>query len=127
MEHKRRLSEQRMKRKARRKEVREGINKAFNVNPTWWDVDSDSDSSDSGSEDEEEDDGIYVSAPTLLSRLSLTSVIDTLTRLFVYARFFPILFTSYPRLPHHQFPTLCAKFHTSQLFIHAHKICVLNM
>jgi hypothetical protein len=67
MEHKRRLSEQRMKRKEWKKEVRAGINKVFNVNPAWWDLDSDSDSSDSGSEDEEEDDGIYVSAPILSS------------------------------------------------------------
>jgi hypothetical protein len=67
MEHKRRLSEQRMKRKEWKKEVRAGINKVFNVNPAWWDLDSDSGSSDSGSEDEEEDDGIYVSAPILSS------------------------------------------------------------
>ena len=67
MEHKRRLSEKRMKRKEWRKEMRAGINKVFNVNPAWWPLDSDSDSSDSGSEDEEEDDGIYVSAVIPLS------------------------------------------------------------
>jgi hypothetical protein len=101
MEHKRRLSEQRMKRKERKREVRDGINKVFSVNPAWWDLDSGSDSSDLGSEDEEEDDGIYVSAPILSLRTSLTSAIDTLTRLFVHARLFPARFTSYPRLAHH--------------------------
>lgn len=127
MEQKRRLSEQRMKREERKKEVRDGINKAFNVNPAWWDLDSGSSSSDSGSEDEEGDDRIYVSAPILLSRSSLTSVIDTPTRLFVHARFFSALFTPYLRLSHHQFSTFSTKFHTSQLFIHVHKICMLNM
>jgi hypothetical protein len=68
MEQKRRSSEQRVKRKERRKEVRDEINKVLSVNPAWWGLDSDSDSSDSGSEDE--DDRIYVSAPILPSRSS---------------------------------------------------------
>jgi hypothetical protein len=128
MEHKRRLSEQRMKRKERKREVRDGINKVFSVNPTWWDLDSDSDSSDFGSEDEEGEDGIYVSTLHILSsRLSLTSVIDTLTRLFVHARVFSALFTLYPRLAHHQFSTLSAKCHASLFFIHAHKIRMFNL
>lgn len=72
MEHKRRLSEQRMKRKERKKEMRAGINKVFNVNPAWWPLDRDPDSSDSGSEEEEEDDRIYVSTAILSLNLSLT-------------------------------------------------------
>ena len=60
MEHKRRISEQRVKRKGKQKEVRDDISKAFGLNPTWWGPDSDSDSSDY--DDEDEDDGIYVRA-----------------------------------------------------------------
>jgi len=127
MEQKRRLSEQRMKRKERKKEARDGINKVLGINPAWWGLDSDSDSSDSGSDDEEEDVGVEVSALTLMSRSYLTSAIDTLSRLFVHARFFPALFTSYPRLTHYQFSTFPAKCHTSQLSLHALKICMFKM
>lgn len=59
MEQKRRISEQRMKRKRRQKEVREGIGKVLGVNPTWWNPDSDS--SDSESENEDDEDSVYVS------------------------------------------------------------------
>lgn len=127
MEQKRRLSEQRIKRKERKKEAHDGINKVLSVNPAWWGLDSDSDSSDSGWEDEEEDDRIYVSVPALLSRSSLTSAIDAFTRLFVHACLFSTLFTLYPRLAHHQLSTFSAKFHPSQFFIHAHKIRMPNM
>lgn len=83
MEQKRRLSEQRMKREERKKEVRDGINKAFNVNPAWWDLDSGSSSSDSGSEDEEGDDRIYTPLPDYSSMLvfsppSLPHIFDSL-------------------------------------------------
>jgi hypothetical protein len=94
MEQKRRSFEQRVKRKERKKEVQDEINKVLSVNPAWWGLDSDSDSSDSGSEDE--DDRIYVSAPILSSRSSLTSAIDSSARLFLHACLFPALFTSHP-------------------------------
>jgi hypothetical protein len=60
MEDKRRLSEERVRRKDRQKDVRDDVAKVLNVNPTWWgDEGSDSSSTDSDSGDE--DDVLFVS------------------------------------------------------------------
>jgi hypothetical protein len=62
MEERRRLLEQRSKRKGRKKEIREDVGKALGVTPDWWRRNSDlSDSEDDSDEDEEVDDNVYVS------------------------------------------------------------------
>lgn len=62
MEERRRLLEQRIKRKGRKKVIREDVGKALGVTPDWWRRNSDlSDSEDDSDEDEEVDDNVYVS------------------------------------------------------------------
>lgn len=61
MEQKRRATEKRLKRDKRQEEVRVGIGKTLDVNPTWWGPDPNPSSSDSESDDEDRDDNIYVS------------------------------------------------------------------
>ncbi|RDB29224.1 Dilute domain-containing protein C25B8.08 [Hypsizygus marmoreus] len=83
MEHKRRISEQRLKRRGRRKQVQDGIGKALGISPTWWGPDSDSLSSDSESEDEEDDDAVYTpvadySSMLVFSPPSLPHIFDSL-------------------------------------------------
>lgn len=66
VEQKRRISENRAKRKGRRKELRDEIGKVLGVNPMWRDDGSDSDSS-SDSDDGHDDDRVYVSKTTYLA------------------------------------------------------------
>lgn len=63
MEQKRRLAEQRTKRKGRQKEARDDIGKTLGVSSAWWGPESDPQSSDSESDDEDDadDERIYVS------------------------------------------------------------------
>lgn len=74
MEQKRRLSEQRMKRKGRQKEVRDDIGKVLGVSSTWWGPESDPQSSDSESDGEGDDDdeSIYVNIAFLPLKAELT-------------------------------------------------------
>lgn len=62
MEQRRRLSEQRTKRKGRQKQIRNDIGNVLGVNPKWWGPDSEYLSSDSESGDEDDDERVYVSA-----------------------------------------------------------------
>ncbi|KAG6885857.1 hypothetical protein C0993_008820 [Termitomyces sp. T159_Od127] len=60
MEEKRRIVEQREKRKARKEGVRKEISRILGVHPSWWgEVDSDSESEDEAGD---EDEDIYVRA-----------------------------------------------------------------
>ncbi|KAG6851199.1 hypothetical protein H0H93_015209 [Arthromyces matolae] len=62
MEEKRRLSEQREKRKAQKKGVRNDISRILSIHPSWW-GESDSDSeSDYETEDDHDDEQFYVCA-----------------------------------------------------------------
>ena len=68
MEQKRRLFDQRMKKKGKRKTIREDIRKTLGVSSDWWGKDSESSNSDSDDDDEDEggddpdmDERVYVS------------------------------------------------------------------
>jgi hypothetical protein len=68
MEERRRILEQRMKKKRKRKEIREDVGKILGVDPDWWRKSSEFSDSDSDSEEEEEEEeneDVYVSAPSL--------------------------------------------------------------
>jgi hypothetical protein len=65
MEQKRRLFDQRMKKKGKLKTIREGIGKTLGVSSDWWGKDSESSESDSDGDDEDDtdlDERVYVSA-----------------------------------------------------------------
>ncbi|KAG6828707.1 hypothetical protein H0H92_007015 [Tricholoma furcatifolium] len=67
MDEKRRLSEQRERRKSRRKDVRKNITHILSLHSSWWDeTDSDSESED---ETDGEDDHIYTPLPDYSSML----------------------------------------------------------
>lgn len=74
MEQKRRLAEQRTKRKGRQKEVRDDIGKTLGVSSTWWGPESDPQTSDSESDDEDDadDERIYVSIAFFSLKAGLT-------------------------------------------------------
>ncbi|KAF8202842.1 DIL domain-containing protein [Pholiota molesta] len=80
----RRLLEQRSKRKGRKKEIREDVGKALGVTPDWWRRNSDlSDSEDDSDEDEEVDDNVYTPHPDYSSMLVfspplLTQILESL-------------------------------------------------
>lgn len=67
MEQKRRLFDQRMKKKGKRKAIREDIGKTLGISSNWWGEDSESSESDSdddendGEDDTDLDERIYVS------------------------------------------------------------------
>jgi hypothetical protein len=65
MEQKRRLFDQRMKKKCKRKTIREDIGKTLGVSSDWWGKDSESSESDSDDEEDEDDidldENVYVS------------------------------------------------------------------
>jgi len=66
MEERRRILEQRMKKKGKRKEIREDVGKILGIDPDWWRKGSELSDSDSDSEEEEEEsEDVYVSAPCL--------------------------------------------------------------
>ncbi|KAF9481033.1 hypothetical protein BDN70DRAFT_804202 [Pholiota conissans] len=70
MEERRRLLEQRVKRKSRKREIREDVGKALGVAPDWWRKNSDSeDSGDDSDEDEEVDENVYTPHPDYSSML----------------------------------------------------------
>ncbi|KAF8168194.1 DIL domain-containing protein [Crassisporium funariophilum] len=71
MEQKRRLFEQRMKRKWKQKEIREDVGKVLEVSPEWWGKNSDSSESDPDEDDEEEmaDEQVYTPHPDYASML----------------------------------------------------------
>ncbi|KAH9487020.1 Dilute domain-containing protein C25B8.08 [Psilocybe cubensis] len=70
MEERRRVLEQRSRKKSHKKEIREGVGKILGVNPDWWGKDSDiSDEESDSDEEEEEDDGIYTPRPDYSSML----------------------------------------------------------
>jgi hypothetical protein len=76
MEHRRRSFDERMKRRGKRRNIRDDVGKVLGVNPKWWGPDSDS-STDSESEDEdEEDDCVYVSLRRTLPDRRNAKVID---------------------------------------------------
>ncbi len=56
MEESRRLFDERVKRKGKRKDVQEDIGKVLGVHPKWWGPEPDDSSSDSDSGDEDMDD-----------------------------------------------------------------------
>ncbi len=65
MEERRRFIEQRMKKKGKRKEMREDVGKVLDLSPDWWRRDSDlsdseSDEDEDEDEDEDMDESIYV-------------------------------------------------------------------
>jgi hypothetical protein len=62
MEARRRLLEDRVKRKGRQKNVRDNVGKVLGVHSDWWgDEDSETSSTDSDSEEELDSDNIFVS------------------------------------------------------------------
>lgn len=62
MEERRRLLEQRIKKKGKKKEVCEDVGRVLGVSSDWWGTDSGSSDDDSDSEEDEEvDEGVYVS------------------------------------------------------------------
>ena len=83
MEQKRRLFDQRMKRKCRRKTIREDIGKTLGISLDWWGKDSESSESDSDGDDENDEDDtdidecVYVSGIFLHTYLCLTEFSDT--------------------------------------------------
>ncbi|KAG6841911.1 hypothetical protein C0991_005091 [Blastosporella zonata] len=82
MEEKRRISEQREKRKARRKNIQNNISQILSVDRSWWgETDSDSESDDEA--DDEDDERIYTPLPDYSSMLvfsppSLPHIFDSL-------------------------------------------------
>jgi hypothetical protein len=54
LEQKRRLLDQRLKRKGKRKTIREDIGKVLGINSDWWGKDPDSDSEEPDSDDDED-------------------------------------------------------------------------
>ncbi|TFK41250.1 DIL domain-containing protein [Crucibulum laeve] len=86
MEQRRRVLEQRSKRKGRRREVRDEVGKILGVNPRWWGSETDSSASDSDSEDgqeDEQDDRVYTPIPDYSSMLvfsppALPQIFDSL-------------------------------------------------
>ena len=60
MEEKRRLSEQREKRKRSNREIRESVGQALGVGSEWWRMDSELSDSDDDEQDEEADESIFV-------------------------------------------------------------------
>ncbi|KAF8971413.1 DIL domain-containing protein [Flammula alnicola] len=70
MEERRKLFEQRVKKKGKRKEVREDVGKVLGVSPDWWSKDSEPSESDDDSDEEEEvDDNVYTPRPDYSSML----------------------------------------------------------
>ncbi|KDR84897.1 hypothetical protein GALMADRAFT_233353 [Galerina marginata CBS 339.88] len=70
MEERRRLSEQRKKKKGKEKEIREDIGKVLGVAPDWWGKDPEVSDDDSEDEDDEEvDEGVYTPFPDYSSML----------------------------------------------------------
>lgn len=62
MEEQRRTLELRIRRRGKRKEVRDDVGRVLEVNPKWWgDEDEEYASSDSSDDGDEFDDDIYVS------------------------------------------------------------------
>ncbi|KAF8898830.1 DIL domain-containing protein [Infundibulicybe gibba] len=83
MEERRRISEQRMKRKQQRTELRSGVANILSINPQWWGSDSDLSSTDSESEDESENERVYTPLPDYSTMLvfsppSLPHIFDSL-------------------------------------------------
>lgn len=75
MEQKRRLLDQRMKRKGKWKEIREDIGKTLGISSDWWGEDSessefDSDDDDDGEDDTDLDECVYVGEIFFCARIS---------------------------------------------------------
>ncbi|KAJ7487517.1 DIL domain-containing protein [Mycena galericulata] len=68
MEQKRRLFDERRRRREKQRSIRDSIGKTLGVNPKWW-GDSDYSSSDSESGDEEVDEDVYTPPPDYSSML----------------------------------------------------------
>ncbi|GLB36057.1 putative DIL [Lyophyllum shimeji] len=80
MEQKRRILEQRQKRKAKRKEARDDISRVLSISPSWWGSGTDSESE---SEDDDDDEKVYTPPPDYSSMLvfsppSLPQIFDSL-------------------------------------------------
>ncbi|KAF8807314.1 hypothetical protein BYT27DRAFT_7255935 [Phlegmacium glaucopus] len=72
MEQKRRLFDQRMKKKGKRKTIREDIGKTLGIGSDWWGKDSESDESDSDDDEdgvEDLDERVYTPIPDYTSML----------------------------------------------------------
>jgi hypothetical protein len=95
LEQKRRLFDQRLKRKGKRKAIREDIGKVLGISSDWWGNDPDSEESDSdddednGEDDTDLDERLYVSGifPVQVSQSDCIS--DTNSRLCIYAGLLP--------------------------------------
>lgn len=87
IDQKRRSFEKRLKRLKTHQEVRDGINKVLEINPTWWSSHPDVLSSDSESDDDDDSDLIYTPTPDYSSMLvfdpaSLPYIFDSLITKF---------------------------------------------
>ncbi|KAJ7092642.1 DIL domain-containing protein [Mycena epipterygia] len=69
MEEKRRLFDERRKRREKQRVIRDSIGKTLEVHPKWWGGGSDFSSSDSESGDEEVDENVYTPPPDYSSML----------------------------------------------------------
>ncbi|KAF9044627.1 hypothetical protein BDZ89DRAFT_1059099 [Hymenopellis radicata] len=84
MEERRRLFDERVKRRGKQKGVQEDIGKVLGVHPKWWGPDSDDSSSDSDSDDEDMDDATVFTPPAdyssmlVFSPLALPQIFDSL-------------------------------------------------
>ncbi|KAF9535373.1 DIL domain-containing protein [Crepidotus variabilis] len=83
MEEKRRSLELRMKKKGKRKEIREDLGKVLELNPDWWKKDTEFSDDESDSEDEEDaDDSIFTprldySSMLVFSPSTLPHILDS--------------------------------------------------
>ncbi|KAF9076195.1 DIL domain-containing protein [Rhodocollybia butyracea] len=87
MEAKRRVLDERIKRKGKQQSIRDHVAKALDISPRWWNSDSDdfnlSDESDSSEGEGEEDESLYTPPPDYTNMLvfsppSLPSIFDSL-------------------------------------------------
>ncbi|KAF8905495.1 DIL domain-containing protein [Gymnopilus junonius] len=84
MEERRRLLEKRIKKKGKKKAIREDVGKVLDVSPDWWGTDSELSDDDSDSEDDEEvGEDVYTPRPDYSSMLvfsppSLAQIFESL-------------------------------------------------